>query len=218
MATAGTDRLLQNQFLPLVAAAGSDLARPPISDLGWCIPNRGSDARTRTDAARRQPAQMCALYRAETLERRSGKPFRARLGANESSFGPAPAVIAAIAKLGRMPGNTAIRTCSTCAAPWPAIVTWPAPRWRLARGSTACGALCPLVRGAGRKTVGQLDRAYPTLNYHIAGFGPCCTPCPIAMTGRISTACSPPCARPTLAWSISPTRTTRWPPGGPLRR
>jgi histidinol-phosphate aminotransferase len=32
----------------------------------------------------------------ETLERRQGQPFRARLGANESLFGPSPAAIAAM--------------------------------------------------------------------------------------------------------------------------
>jgi histidinol-phosphate aminotransferase len=32
----------------------------------------------------------------EAFERRRGKPFRARLGANESGFGPSPAVLAAI--------------------------------------------------------------------------------------------------------------------------
>ena len=32
----------------------------------------------------------------ETLERRSGIPFRARLGANESLFGPSPKAIAAM--------------------------------------------------------------------------------------------------------------------------
>jgi histidinol-phosphate aminotransferase len=34
----------------------------------------------------------------ETLERQRGRPFRARLGANESAFGPAPAAVAAMAR------------------------------------------------------------------------------------------------------------------------
>ena len=34
----------------------------------------------------------------ETQERRRGHPFKARLGANESGFGPSPRVIAAIAE------------------------------------------------------------------------------------------------------------------------
>src|SRR5687768_4722623 len=33
----------------------------------------------------------------EAQQRASGKPFRARIGANESSFGPSPSVIAAMA-------------------------------------------------------------------------------------------------------------------------
>ncbi|MCK1978290.1 hypothetical protein LNK15_14745, partial [Jeotgalicoccus huakuii] len=32
----------------------------------------------------------------ETLELQRGKPFKARIGANESSFGPAPSVLDAI--------------------------------------------------------------------------------------------------------------------------
>ena len=32
----------------------------------------------------------------ETLERQRGRPFAARIGANESGFGPSPAVIAAM--------------------------------------------------------------------------------------------------------------------------
>ena len=34
----------------------------------------------------------------ETQERRAGKPFLARLGANESRFGPSPRAVAAMAK------------------------------------------------------------------------------------------------------------------------
>ena len=33
----------------------------------------------------------------EALERRTGMPFRARVGANESGFGPSPRVVAAVA-------------------------------------------------------------------------------------------------------------------------
>ena len=33
----------------------------------------------------------------ETLERRRGRPFAARLGANESLFGPSPRAVAAMA-------------------------------------------------------------------------------------------------------------------------
>ena len=36
----------------------------------------------------------------ETQERQQGAPFRARLGANESVFGPSPAAIAAMAETG----------------------------------------------------------------------------------------------------------------------
>ena len=49
----------------------------------------------------------------EAQERERGRPFRARIGANESSFGPAPRVVAAMAGPRPRCGNIAIRTIST---------------------------------------------------------------------------------------------------------
>lgn len=107
----------------------------------------------------------------EALERRTGVSFRARLGANESLFGPSPRAVAAMAAaageawmygdpenydlkqaLGRHHGVT------------PAHV---------AIGSGIDGLLgliCRLVLEPGTPVVTSLG-AYPTFNFHVAGYG-----------------------------------------------
>lgn len=107
----------------------------------------------------------------ETLERRSGAPFRARLGANENGFGPSPRAIRAMAdaaagvwKYGD-PDNHDLRH---------ALATHHgiAPE-NIMLGEGIDGLLGLLVR----LTVSPDDRvvtsdgAYPTFNYHVAGFG-----------------------------------------------
>ncbi len=107
----------------------------------------------------------------ETLERRTGIPFRARLGANESLFGPSPKAIEAMraaaaeawmygdpenhdlkqalaAHLGVSPGHIAIS---------PGI-------------DNLLGLLCRLVLEPGTPVATSLG-AYPTFNFHVAGFG-----------------------------------------------
>lgn len=107
----------------------------------------------------------------ETQERDRGRPFKARLGANESLFGPAPSVIEAMSR--------------------EAAETWKygdAQSWDLRRalarhlsvgmdnimvGEGIDGLLGYLVRltvDPGDKVVTSLG-AYPTFNYHVAGFG-----------------------------------------------
>lgn len=107
----------------------------------------------------------------ETQERARGTPFRARIGANESGFGPSPRVIEAMAaaapemwkygdpenfdlkqaladKLGVLPQNVVV-------------------------GEGIDGLLGLTVRQyieAGSPVVTSLG-AYPTFNYHVAGFG-----------------------------------------------
>lgn len=107
----------------------------------------------------------------ETIERMRGVRFRARLGANESSFGPSPAVIAAIA----------------AAAPesWkygdPEVFDL---RQALARhhgvgpdevsvGEGIDGLLGHCVRlfAAPGDVIVSSTGAYPTFNYHVTGFG-----------------------------------------------
>lgn len=107
----------------------------------------------------------------EALERQSGKPIRARLGANESGFGPSPKALAAIRE-----------SAAQCWA-------YPDPenhdlRMALARrlgvatdeiaiGEGADGLMGNAVRlfiAPGDRVVTSLG-AYPTLNYHVAGYG-----------------------------------------------
>lgn len=107
----------------------------------------------------------------EALQRRSGVPLRARIGANESGFGPSPNVLAAI---------TAAATD---------IWAYPDPEGYDLRAALAAnvgsdpdevvlgegidglmGLAVRLFIAPGDTFVTSLG-AYPTLNYHVAGFG-----------------------------------------------
>jgi histidinol-phosphate aminotransferase len=107
----------------------------------------------------------------ETQERARGRPFAARIGANESVFGPSPRAIAAMAdaaaevwKYGD-PESHDLRTALAAhhgIGPESVMI-----------GEGIDGLLGYLVRllvGAGDAVVTS-DGAYPTFNYHVAGFG-----------------------------------------------
>lgn len=107
----------------------------------------------------------------ETQERGLGQPFRARLGANESLFGPSPKAIAAMAAAAQevwMYGDPELFDLKAALAahhrcrPENIVV-----------GEGIDGLLGYLVRlliGAGDPVVTSLG-AYPTFNFHVAGFG-----------------------------------------------
>ena len=107
----------------------------------------------------------------ETLERRRGAPFVARLGANENGFGPSPRAIAAMAKAAAEswkyadPDSHDLRNALAAhlgVAPDQIVV-----------GEGIDGLLGLLVRlmvGPGEAVVTS-DGAYPTFNYHVSGFG-----------------------------------------------
>ncbi|MCB1343561.1 MAG: pyridoxal phosphate-dependent aminotransferase [Pseudooceanicola sp.] len=107
----------------------------------------------------------------ETQERAQGAPFRARLGANESVFGPSPKAIAAMERAAREiwmygdPENHDLRAALAAAhGVTPAHVVV---------GEGIDGLLGYLVRllvGPGDAVVTS-DGAYPTFNFHVAGFG-----------------------------------------------
>lgn len=105
----------------------------------------------------------------ETQERQLGRPFTARLGANESVFGPSPQAIAAIAATGHWmygdPENHDLR--SALAAHH---ATTPE---HIVVGEGIDGLLGYLVRltVAPGDAVVTSEGAYPTFNYHVAGFG-----------------------------------------------
>ena len=107
----------------------------------------------------------------EAIERQSGRPFEARLGANESPFGPSPKALAAMAaaatdswKYGD-PENHGLRE---------AIAAFHGCQPNQVMAGPGVDALLGLTvrlyAEPGRVVVNALG-GYPTLNYHIAGYG-----------------------------------------------
>ncbi|MHA6263752.1 pyridoxal phosphate-dependent aminotransferase [Arenibacterium sp. CAU 1754] len=107
----------------------------------------------------------------ETQERQRGAPFVARLGANENVFGPSPRAVAAIQAAAAdiwMYGDPENQDLRHALAAHHGI----APE-NIVVGEGIDGLLGYLVRlmvGPGDAVVTS-DGAYPTFNYHVAGFG-----------------------------------------------
>jgi histidinol-phosphate aminotransferase len=107
----------------------------------------------------------------ETQERQRGAPFRARIGANESGFGPAPSVVAAIAA-------AAPEAWKYCDAQNHDLKEALAAHLGVGYGEVVIGEgidgllglIVRMVAGPGVPVVTSLG-AYPTFNYHVAGFG-----------------------------------------------
>lgn len=107
----------------------------------------------------------------EAQERQMGCAFKARLGANESAFGPSPKAIAAMQKAAGevwMYGDPESHDLRHALAAHHGI----APRnIMVGEGiDTLLGVLVRLYVGAGDAVVTSAG-AYPTFNYHVAGFG-----------------------------------------------
>lgn len=105
----------------------------------------------------------------ETQERQRGMPFVARLGANESIFGPSPRAIQAMAATDIwMYGDPENHDLRHALAAYHGVK----PE-NIVVGEGIDGLLGYLVRllvGSGDAVVTS-DGAYPTFNYHVAGFG-----------------------------------------------
>jgi histidinol-phosphate aminotransferase len=107
----------------------------------------------------------------EALERRTGVPFRARLGANESLFGPSPKAVAAMQEAAQgawMYGDPENHDLKQALARHHGVT--PA---HVAVGPGIDGLLglvCRLVLEPGTPVVTSLG-AYPTFNFHVAGYG-----------------------------------------------
>ena len=107
----------------------------------------------------------------ETQERDRGAPFIARLGANESAFGPSPKAIAAMQKAASdvwMYGDAQSYDLRVALAPHHGV-----GMDNIIVGEGIDGLLGLLVRlyiAPGDVAVTS-DGAYPTFNYHVAGFG-----------------------------------------------
>lgn len=107
----------------------------------------------------------------EAHMRASGRPFRARLGANESVFGPSPHAIAAMQEAASgawMYGDSESHDLRAALAAHHGV----APQ-NIIIGEGIDGLLGNLVRLliAPGDAVVTSDGAYPTFNYHVAGFG-----------------------------------------------
>ncbi|TPW29869.1 pyridoxal phosphate-dependent aminotransferase [Pararhizobium mangrovi] len=123
-----------------------------------------------TDLVRSLPATV-PFVGPETQEHERGRPFRARLGANESAFGPSPAVVEAMTnaapeawKYGDA-RNIELRTALARHLGTEADTIMP--------GEGVDGLLGLLVRmivEPGTPVVTSKG-AYPTFDYHVAGFG-----------------------------------------------
>lgn len=107
----------------------------------------------------------------ETLERRQGHPFRARLGANESLFGPSPKAVTAMEQAATEawkygdPENHDLKAAL-------AVHHGVAPE-NIAVGpgiDGLLGLICRLTLAPGTPVVTSLG-AYPTFNFHVAGYG-----------------------------------------------
>ncbi len=107
----------------------------------------------------------------ETQERERGAPFRARLGANESVFGPSPEAVAAMraaaAEIWKY-GDSASHDLRHALADHHGVATD-----NVIVGEGIDGLLGYLVRltVAQGDAVVTSDGAYPTFNYHVAGHG-----------------------------------------------
>ncbi len=123
-----------------------------------------------TRLAARLPASV-PFVGPETQERARKRPFVARLGANESGFGPSPAVLEAIAGAAHeawMYGDPESHDLRVALAAHHGV-----PPEAILVGEGIDGLLGTLVRlfiGPG-DTVVTSAGAYPTFNYHVTGFG-----------------------------------------------
>lgn len=107
----------------------------------------------------------------EAIERRTGIPTRARIGANESGFGPSPKVIAALRDAAPEfwtypdPENYALRTALA------AHLGIANDEVTISEGIDGLmGLLVRLFIAPGDIVVTSLG-AYPTFNYHVVGYG-----------------------------------------------
>lgn len=107
----------------------------------------------------------------EAMERKRGRPFRARLGANESSFGPSPQAIAAMQLAARDnwkyadPENYDLTTALS------AFHTIPTENIMVGEGIDGLlGLTCAMFVAPGDLVVTS-DGAYPTFNFHVAANG-----------------------------------------------
>ncbi|PYE85460.1 pyridoxal phosphate-dependent aminotransferase [Pseudoroseicyclus aestuarii] len=107
----------------------------------------------------------------ETLERAAGRPFAARLGANESVFGPSPRAVEAMRAAAAEVWMYADPEAQELRAALAAHHGCGAEHIRLGEGIDGLlGLLVRLTVGPGDAVVTS-EGAYPTFAFHVAGFG-----------------------------------------------
>lgn len=107
----------------------------------------------------------------ETLERDRGRSFLARIGANESGFGPAPSVIAAMQLAASDSWKYADPENYDLRAAFAAHLNVGLEHVNVGGGVDGLlGLAVRLYAGIGDKVLSSLG-GYPTFNYHVQGFG-----------------------------------------------
>ncbi len=107
----------------------------------------------------------------ETQERARGRPFRARLGANESAFGPAPAAVEAMARAAAEVWAYGDPECHDLKAALAAHVGAQPANIAVGEGIDGLlGVAARLFVDPGAAVVSSAG-AYPTFNFHVAGLG-----------------------------------------------
>lgn len=107
----------------------------------------------------------------EAIARTTGVPLRARIGANESPFGPAPSVLAAMQQAAAEswhygdPENFDLRAAIATHLGIPAENVMPG------EGVDAILGMAVRLYAAPGSTVVTSLGGYPTFNYHVAGYG-----------------------------------------------
>ena len=107
----------------------------------------------------------------ETQERALGRPFAARLGANESGFGPSPKAVAALATAASLAWRYGDPEAFDLRHALSRHLELPGDYIVIGEGIDGLlGLLVRLLVAPGDPVVTS-DGAYPTFNYHVAGFG-----------------------------------------------
>lgn len=107
----------------------------------------------------------------ETLERRRGAPFAARLGANENGFGPSPLAIAAMAEAAAAQWKYADPDSHELRQALAACHGVDDSHIMLGEGIDGLLGLLVRLTVAPGDIVVISDGAYPTFNFHVTGFG-----------------------------------------------
>jgi histidinol-phosphate aminotransferase len=123
-----------------------------------------------TDLVRGLPASV-PFVGPETQERRRGRPFHARLGANESVFGPSPRAVEAMAREAAEAWKYGDAQSHDLRAALAAAHGVRMENVMVGEGIDGLlGYLVRMLVEPGDPVVTS-DGAYPTFNYHVAGFG-----------------------------------------------